>query len=82
MITKELVEQWFKATFNFKPNIYEVDVAQRAYEHGAAQGVNQGLLKAADQCLDDMGDTGLCVCQAAKDQLRAAIAAATQEVGK
>jgi delta-aminolevulinic acid dehydratase/porphobilinogen synthase len=33
------------------------------------------LVKAADQCLDDMGETGHCVCPAAKEWLREALAA-------
>ena len=31
------------------------------------------LREALDQLLDDMGENGLCVCEAAKDQARAAL---------
>ena len=32
------------------------------------------LYEAMDQLLDDMGEQGLCVCQAAKDQAKATLA--------
>ena len=37
------------------------------------------LLAALDQLLDDMGEDGLSVCQAAKDQARAALSRAKGE---
>lgn len=37
------------------------------------------LYEALDQLLDDMGETGLSVCQAAKDQAKAALAKARGE---
>ena len=37
------------------------------------------LYAALDQLLDDMGDDGLSVCQAAKDQAKAALARARGE---
>jgi hypothetical protein len=37
------------------------------------------LLAALDQLLDDMGEDGLCVCQEAKDQAKAALAMARGE---
>jgi hypothetical protein len=39
-------------------------------------GVIAELLEAAEQCLDDMGDTGHSVCEQAKQMLRIAVAKA------
>lgn len=38
-----------------------------------------GLVEALDQLLDDMGDNGLSVCPAAKEQARAALKALEEE---
>lgn len=39
------------------------------------KAINAELLEAAEQCLDDMGDS-LCVCEQAKEMLQAAVAKA------
>ena len=40
---------------------------------GAAADEIERLRAALDQLLDDMGEDGLCVCQQAKDEARAAL---------
>lgn len=45
----------------------------------AAEASNAELVKALDQLLDDMGEDGLCVCEAAKDQARAALKGQSNE---
>jgi len=43
------------------------------------EALNDALLEAVEQCLDDMGESGHCVCEEAKQMLRAAFANARGE---
>jgi len=61
-----------------------VAVVNRASASAAEQNAKliasaPDLYEALDQLLDDMGDDGLSVCQAAKDQAKAALARARGE---
>ena len=51
----------------------DYDCRKAATALRASQAEIARLREALDQLLDDMGDDGLCVCPAAKDQARAAL---------
>lgn len=59
----------------------DYDVASSIYydEDARLIAAAPDLFRALDQLLDDMGDDGLSVCQAAKDQAKAALAKACGE---
>jgi len=59
--------------------IEDLDDLTLVYMYGAKNGRDsmkdeiERLRAALDQLLDDMGEDGLCVCQQAKDEARAAL---------
>jgi hypothetical protein len=54
-------------------------VRELADRIAALEAENARLREALDQLVDDMGETGLCVCQAAKEQAIAALATKENE---
>lgn len=48
--------------------------------HERVRSAAPAMLEALEQLLDDMGEDGLSVCQAAKDQAKAALAKARGEI--